>query len=218
MLKLFSYLDLANHHADATPDQIKTLCQNVLKYKFNAAFVNPLYVPLVTRHVPRAKVGTVISFPLGQDALEIKLAAAKLAATDGADELDVSANVALFKTAAWDKSQQEMTQIISVAKTVNPQIIVKFIIETGYLTTDEIKQAALAVLNSGADFVKICSGLGPRGATLEDVKTIREAIGHKIKLKVAGGISTYKQAVDFITAGADRIGTSKAIEIVSSRG
>jgi len=213
---LASYLDLANHHADATPEQIKELCQNVVKYKFNSAFVNPVYVPLAKRHLPHAKVGTVISFPLGQDAVDIKLAAVKLATRDGADELDISANVALFKTASWDQATAEMTQLVTAAKAVNSHIIVKFIIETGYLTPDEIKRAALTVLQSGANFVKTCSGMGPRGATLEDVKLIRQAIGSKIKVKVAGGISTYKQALSFIAAGADRIGTSKAIEIVTS--
>ena len=215
-MNLASYLDLANHHADATPQQIEELCQNVLKYKFNAAFVNPLYVPLATRHVPSAKVGTVISFPLGQDILDIKLAAAKLAATQGADELDISANVALFKTGSWSSAQTEMTQLVTTAKAINPHIIVKFIIETGYLTPKEIKTASLAVLNSGADFVKTCSGMGPRGATLEDVKLIRDAVGRNIKLKVAGGIGTYTQALAFIQAGTDRIGTSRAIEIVTS--
>lgn len=214
MDNLSSYLDLANHHPDATPEQITTLCQNVLKYKFNAAFVNPLYVPLAKRHLPSAKVGTVISFPLGQDALDIKLAAVKLAATQGADELDISANVALFKTASWDEASTEMTQLITAAKAIDPAIIVKFIIETGYLTAAEIKQASLCVFNSGADFVKTCSGMGPRGATLEDVKLIRQAVGNRINLKVAGGIATYAQALAFIQAGADRIGTSKAVEIV----
>ena len=212
---LASYLDLANHHSDATPHTITQLCANVTKYKFNAAFVNPLYVSLVKSL--GVKTGTVVSFPLGQDAVDIKLAAVKLAARDGADELDISANVALFKTASWDKSQQEMAQLVAAAKNTNPHIIIKFIIETGYLTPEEIKQASLTVLNSGADFVKTCSGLGPRGATLEDVKTIREAVDNKIKLKVAGGISTHQQAVDFITAGADRIGTSKAIEILQQQ-
>lgn len=211
---LASYLDLANHHADATPEQIKSLCQNVLKYKFNAAFVNPVYVLLAKRYLPQAHVGTVISFPLGQDALYIKLAAVKLAATAGADELDISANIALFKTASWDQATQEMNQLTTAAKTITPQIIVKFIIETGYLTPNEIKRAALTVLQSGADFVKTCSGMGPRGATLEDVKLIRQAVGSQIKIKVAGGIATHAQALAFIQAGADRIGTSKAVEIV----
>lgn len=212
MLKLSSYLDLANHHADATPDQIKQLCANVIKYKFNAAFVNPLYVPFAKSL--GVKVGTVISFPLGQDALDIKLAAAKKAAADGADELDISANVALFKTAYWDQAAAEMTQLVTAAKAVNSHIIIKFIIETGYLTSNEIKQASVCVLNAGADFVKTCSGMGPRGATREDVRLIRQAVGNKIKLKVAGGIATHAQALAFIQAGTDRIGTSKAVEIV----
>lgn len=214
MDSLASYLDLANHHANATPDQIKQLCANVIKYKFNAAFVNPLYVPFTKRHSPNARVGTVVSFPLGQDALDIKLAATKKAAADGADELDISANIALFKTAAWNQATREMIQLVEAAKTITPQIIVKFIIETGYLTSNEIKQASLCVFNSGADFVKTCSGIGPRGTTLEDVRLVREAVGNKINLKVAGGIATHAQALAFIQAGADRIGTSKAVEIV----
>lgn len=213
MLKLSSYLDLANHHADATPEKIQELCANVIKYKFNAAFVNPLYVPFAKRHSPNARIGTVISFPLGQDTPDTKLAAVKLAAA-GADELDISANVALFKTAAWDEAKQAMAQLVAAAKAITPQIIVKFIIETGYLTPNEIKRAALTVLQSGADFVKTCSGMGPRGATLEDVKLIRQAVGSQIKIKVAGGIATHAQALAFIQAGADRIGTSKAVEIV----
>ena len=107
-----------------------------------------------------------------------------------------------------------MNQLTTAAKTITPQIIVKFIIETGYLTPNEIKRAALTVLQSGADFVKTCSGMGPRGATLEDVKLIRQAVGSQIKIKVAGGIATHAQALAFIQAGADRIGTSKAVEIV----
>lgn len=214
MLKLSSYLDLANHHADATPEKIQELCANVIKYKFNAAFVNPVYVLLAKRYLPQAHVGTVISFPLGQDTPDTKLAAVKLAAAAGADELDISANVALFKTAAWDEAKQAMAQLVAAAKAITPQIIVKFIIETGYLTPNEIKRAALTVLQSGADFVKTCSGMGPRGATLEDVKLIRQAVGSQIKIKVAGGIATHAQALAFIQAGADRIGTSKAVEIV----
>jgi len=82
------------------------------------------------------------------------------------------------------------------------------------LTSEEIKEASLLVLSSGADFVKTCSGMGPRGATLKDVKLIREAVGKKIKLKVAGGITSMTKAIDFIYAGVDRIGTSHAVEIV----
>lgn len=211
---LASYLDLANHHPDATPQAIQTLCQNVIKFGFNAAFVNPIYVPLAKSYLPQAKVGTAISFPLGQDTLDVKLASLQAAIKAGADELDISANIALFKTADWREAQQQMHTLVSAAKHIQTQVIIKFIIETGFLTDQEIHQASLEVLNSGADFVKTCSGLGPRGASLKDVQLIRQAVGNKIKIKVAGGISTYDQAISFIKAGANRIGTSKAVDIL----
>ena len=214
---LAAYLDLANHHADASPDQIASLCANVTKYKFNSAFVNPYYVPLAKSLVgPTGSVGTVISFPLGQHTLAIKLAAIKDALAQGADELDVSTNVALFKQAHWPQALEDMRQLVTAVKTTDPHKIIKFIIETGYLTPNEIKQAALTVLHSGADFVKTCSGSGPRGVTLEDVRLIRQAIGNQIKIKVAGGVSTYDQAAALIEAGADRIGTSKAVDILTA--
>jgi len=109
-----------------------------------------------------------------------------------------------------------MKAVNTAAKEIRRNVIVKFIIETGFLTDEEIKKASELVLKSGADFIKTCSGWGPRGARLEDVKLIREAIGDKIKIKVAGGIDTYQEAVDFINAGANRIGTSKAIEIITN--
>jgi deoxyribose-phosphate aldolase len=110
--------------------------------------------------------------------------------------------------------------------------VVKFIIETGYLTDEEIKKATELVLLSGADFVKTCSGYGPRGATIHDVELIKEVIDKiprpnitsglgtrrervfRPRIKVAGGIDTYQEAIDFINAGADRIGTSHAVEII----
>ena len=214
---LASYLDLANHHPNATPDQINSLCQNVTQYKFNAAFVNPIYVSLAKSLVgPADKVGTVISFPLGQDTLEVKLTAINNALELGADELDVSANVALFKQAHWDQALENMKRLVAAVKDFNPTKIIKFIIETGYLTPEEITQASLTVLNSGADFVKTCSGMGPRGVTLEDVKLIKQVIGDQIKIKVAGGVTNYDQAIQLITAGASRIGTSKAVDILTA--
>ena len=214
---LASYLDLANHHPDATSDQIKSLCAKVLKYGFNAAFLNPVHVPLARQVLgSQAKVGTVIAFPVGQDTLQVKLAAIKDALQAGTDELDVSANVALFKQAQWPAALADMKPLVAAVKDFDSTKIIKFIIETGYLTPDEITHAAQTVLNSGADFVKTCSGMGPRGVTLEDVKIIRQAIGHHIKIKVAGGVTTYDQAIKLIQAGADRIGTSKAVEIISA--
>lgn len=220
---LASHLDLANHHINATPDEIKALCAHVIKYGFNSAFVNPYYIPLAKQTLAgHGKVGTVISFPLGQDTLATKLFAVADAISQGADELDIAPNNALLLL-------DEMMTIVKAARKINNIIVIKFILETGYLTDDQIKAGAKTILASGADFVKICSGMGPRGANLNDVKLVREVLRslakpdrasldrislRETRIKVAGGIDTYEEAKAFIDAGADRIGTSAAVKII----
>ncbi len=212
---LAAYLDLANHHADATPAMIKDLCQKVKKYRFHSAFVNPVYVRLARENLAEGVVGTVVSFPLGQESSDLKILAAVEAVRHGADELDVSMNVGWFKAGKEEAVLEEMKLVVEAAKTIKRKTVVKFIIETGFLSEGEIKKASLLVLKSGADFVKTCSGVGPRGATLKDVELIRQAVGDKIKVKVAGGIDARQEAIDFIGAGVNRIGTSKAVEIIN---
>jgi deoxyribose-phosphate aldolase len=212
---LAQYLDLANHHPEATPEDIKLVCEKVKKYGFHTAFVNGCYVVLAKGFLgEEGKVGTVISFPLGQDSQDAKVVAAIDAAKNGADELDVCMNVGLFKAGEKEKVKGEMEAIVMAAKGIKKSVIVKFIIETGLLSEEEIKEAALLVLSSGADFVKTNSGLGPRGASLEDIRLIKEAVNGKIKIKAAGGIDTREEALAFIEAGVDRIGTSHAVEII----
>ena len=212
---LVKYLDLANHHPDSTPEDIRSLCRKVAKYGFHTAFVNPCYVALAKDCLKSVKglVGTVVAFPLGQETQDIKIMTAIKAVRDGADELDVSMNIGFFKAGEEKKVLAEMRAIIEGAKNIRKNVIVKFIIETGLLTDEEIKKASKLVLESGADFIKTCSGLGPRGATLKDVELIKKAVGDQIKIKVAGGIDNLQEALDFIQAGATRIGTSKAVVI-----
>lgn len=211
---LANYLDFANHHQDVTPQDVKTLCQKVKKYGFHSAFVNPSYVSLARKLLPGGTVGTVVGFPLGQETKDIKTLAAIKAVRDGADELDVAINIGLFKAGKKRLVLEEMEAVVQAAKTIKPPTLVKFIIETGLLTQAEIKKASLLVFQSGADFVKTNSGWGPRGASLKDVDLIKKAIQGKIKIKVAGGIDTYQEAISFINRGVDRIGTSRAVEIM----
>lgn len=212
---LAKHLDLANHHQDATLEMIERLCGDVFTFGFNSAFVNPCFVASAKKFLGgQAKVGTVVSFPLGQETQEIKIAAALKAIVDGADELDISLNVGYLKTAQWEQSLAEMKTIVSQVKEEKKEAVVKFIIETGLLSDGEIKKASELVVASGADFIKTCSGFGPRGATLRDVELIREAVGEKIKIKVAGGINTYEEAMAFLEKGANRIGTSQAVKII----
>ena len=212
---LAKYLDFANHNQGATEADIKILCQKVIEYGFHTAFVNPYYISLAKGLLGgQGAVGTVVSFPLGQESREIKMASAIWAVKSGADELDVSMNVGLFKDKKYDEGLNEMKMIVSNVKELGKNSIVKFIIETGCLTDEEIKKASELVLLSGADFVKTCSGMGPRGASLKDVELIKSVVGEKIKVKVAGGVVNLDQAMGFIQAGVSRIGTSHAIDIV----
>lgn len=211
------HLDLANHHADATPEDIRKVCANVLKYGFNGAFVNPCYIALAREELEdKAKVGTAFSFPLGQDTLEMKIFAAREAIRLGADELDIVPNNGLLLMEnGFGQYREELKTIVDTARAIRADIIIKFIIETGFLEEVLIKRAAEAIVASGADFVKICSGMGPRGASLDDVRLVNEAIGNApIKIKVAGGIDTIEEVRAFLDAGVQRMGTSKAVEIM----
>lgn len=212
MDNLAKYLDLANHQPNSTETDIKNICAKVRQSGFNAAFVNPHFIQFAKSQ--NVKVGTVISFPLGQETLLVKVGCAESYASLGADELDVSLNVGYLKSGKWTESLVEMKAIVQAAKSSNSLIIIKFIPECGYLTSGEIKKTAELMVEAGADFFKTCSGMGPRGATLEDIRLVREAVGQKLKIKVAGGVETYDQAMAFVKAGADRIGTSHAVEIV----
>lgn len=215
MDNLASYLDYANHSPDATEDDIEKLCETTLEYGFNSAFVNQTHVKFANNLMGnRGKVGSIVAFPLGEELLESKVAEAEDTAMAGADELDISLNVSLIKDKKWRETRREMRALTHAVKAVDQTKIVKFILETGYLDEDEIKRTSQLIVESGADFVKTNSGMGPRGASLQDVAIIRAAIGDEFKIKVAGGISTYDQAVAFIDAGANRIGTSKAVNIV----
>jgi deoxyribose-phosphate aldolase len=215
---LAHYLDFANHHAAATPTDIEKLCTAVIEHDFHAAFVNATYITLAKKLLGGKKpIGTVVSFPLGQDTIASKVAAVNEAVQLGADELDVVPNIGTFLAGDINGFVNEMKTIVDGARMVGKPVIVKFILDPGYINTPEqMGQAALAIQQSGADFVKIGSGMGPRGPSVEDVKIVREAVGPAMKIKVAGGIDTYKEAKAFIDAGVARIGTSHAIEIITN--
>lgn len=218
MTPLAQYLDFANHHASATPADIESLCAKVTEHGFHAAFVNATYVALAKSKGVR--VGTVISFPLGQDTVASKVAAVNEAVTMGADELDVVPNLGAFLSGDTAGFAKELKDIVESAHMVGKPVIVKFILDPGYFDKlpdkkEKMQQVALAIKTAGADYVKIGSGMGPRGPSVEDVAIVREAVGADMKIKVAGGVDTYEEAKAFIDAGVTRIGTSHAIEIVT---
>lgn len=215
-IELVKYIDHANHSATSTTEEIKQLCNEVKRHGFNAAFVNPCWVKLAREELgDEGKVGTVVSFPLGQDTTQAKGAAVLNALENGADEIDVSSNVGLLKAGRGEEYLDEMVELVSLVKSQDSSKIIKFIIEAVLLEPEEIKQAAKLVLKSGADFVKTTSGFGPRDAKIKFVKLIRQAVGDRIRVKAAGGIHTRQEVQAFINAGADRIGTSAGVAIIT---
>lgn len=214
---LASYLDFANHHPNASAQDIKYICDHVIAHGFNAAFMNPVWIDYCRQILGYSgKIGTIVSFPLGQDTFDLKVAAGKQYAALGANELDVVLNISAIKAAKWDAVKIEMQSFVESVKAVHPQVIIKFIPECGYLTPDEIKKTAQLMVEAKVDFFKTCSGMGPRGAIVDDVRYVKEAVGDQIKIKCAGGIDTLEEAEALINAGAVRLGTSHALEIIGA--
>jgi len=211
------YLDFANHHGNATKKDIENLCTAVLTHGFHGAFVNPTHVPFAKKILSgKSVVGTAIAFPLGQERQDIKIASAIAAVEDGADELDIVPNTAnLLEDPTGKTYLAEMVAIVRAIRAADATVIIKFILETGYMTSDHIRTGAKMIQDSGADYVKFATGMGPKGATLEDLAIVKDVVGPDMKIKVAGGIDTYEEAAGFIEAGVTRIGTSKAVEIVT---
>ena len=157
-------------------------------------------------------VGAAISFPLGQTTLDIKLAETKQAIDDGADEIDYVINVGKSKMHDWDYIEKEMKSIVQLCHQNNR--ICKVIFENCYLTKGEIKHIALIAKQVKPDYIKTSTGFGISGATVEDVRLMKETVGDEVKVKAAGGIRDWKTCQAMIEAGASRIGTSSSLKIL----
>ena len=199
-MDLNSLIDHTLLKPTATESDIKKLCRETKQYKFWSVCVNPVWVKLAKQQGVR--VCSVVGFPLGANTLAIKIAEAKQAIADGADELDV----VIIRPAEIKKT------VAAILPVANNKII-KVIIETGYLTNQEKILAAKLVKESGADFVKTSTGFGPSGATVADVKLLKKVVGPDFGVKASGGIKTKDQALAMVAAGANRLGTSSGIDI-----
>ena len=157
-------------------------------------------------------VGAAISFPLGQTTLNIKLAETKQAIDDGADEIDYVINIGKAKMHDWDYIEKEMKSIVQICHQNNR--ICKVIFENCYLTKDEIKHIAFIAKQVKPDYIKTSTGFGTSGATVEDVRLMKETVGNEVKVKAAGGIRDWKTCRAMIEAGASRIGTSSSLKIL----
>jgi len=206
----------------ATVEDIKKLCQEANKYEFASVCVNPIFVPLAAKLLSSTsvKVTTVVGFPLGANSSETKAFETRNAIKNGAQEIDMVMNLGAFKSGAFDLVQADIKAVVDATKTagVTSDIIVKVILETSYLNEDEIVQACTLAKNAGADFVKTSTGFGPGGANIEDVSLMRKTVGREIGVKASAGIKDYHQALDMLDAGANRIGASSGVAIVTGEG
>lgn len=219
-LELAKMIDHTILKADATQSDIEKLCEEAKKYNFASVCVNPYWVSLASDLLKNStvKVCTVIGFPLGATSSESKAYETEIAILQGADEVDMVINVGAMKNNKTDIVENDILSVVNSArktgKTQNKNIIVKVILETCYLTKDEIKNACLCAKNAGADFVKTSTGFGTDGATVEDVALMKQTVGETMQVKASGGIRDYETAIKMIEAGATRLGTSSGISIV----
>lgn len=210
-----SYIDHTLLKPEATPADIKKLCEEAAKYGFASVCVNPSYVSLARQLLEKTsvKVCAVIGFPLGATSSLAKVIEADLALEDGADELDMVINIGRLKSGDHEYVKGEISALVFVAHECGK--ILKVIIETALLTDNEKRAACLLAKEAGADFVKTSTGFSKGGAIIVDVLLMRSIVGPAMGVKASGGIADYATAKAMIDAGATRIGTSKGIAIVS---
>jgi deoxyribose-phosphate aldolase len=198
---------------EASELEIRRLCEEAVKHGFASVCVNPCWVQLCAKLVKgsRVKVCTVVGFPLGGNSSATKAFEAAQAVKDGADELDMVANIGQIKSGKLDLVEQDIREVVKAAKG-RP---VKVILESCLLTDAEKVRAALAAKAAGAAFVKTSTGFSTGGATVNDVALLRRVVGSQMGIKAAGGVRDLDTALKLIESGATRIGASASVGIVA---
>jgi len=200
---------------DATPEEITTLCEEAKKYNFASVCINPSYVPLCSRLLSgtQVKVCTVIGFPLGATTTATKRAEAEEVLNEGAQEVDMVINVGMLKAGDYKYVFNDINQVVLAAKRKNA--VTKVIIETALLTDEEKVKACLISKEAKSDFVKTSTGFSKGGATAGDIALMRYVVGSSVGVKASGGVRTLEDAEEMIKSGADRIGASASVKIVT---
>jgi len=212
---LASKIDHTLLKPDATPDEIKALCDEAKEYSFASVCVNPGYVSLCSELLrgTDVRVCTVVGFPLGSTTTEVKRFETEQAINNGATEIDMVLNVGRLKQGDYDYAKNDVIEVIRAAKQKNA--LCKVIIETALLTDDEKVKACIITKKAGADFVKTSTGFSKGGATVGDVALMKYVVGRDIGVKASGGIRSKEDAEAMIASGADRIGASASVKIVT---
>ena len=212
-MNLAKYVDHTLLKPDATREQVKTLCEEAAEYDFASVCVNPFWVSYAAEILAdaKAKVCTVIGFPLGANTTETKVFETTNAIENGAEEIDMVINIGALKNKEYDIVEQD---IAAVVKASHPKAIVKVIIETCLLTDEEIVKACELSVSANADFVKTSTGFSTGGATPKDVKLMKDTVKDNAFVKASGGVRSKEDAFTMIEMGADRLGTSSGILLI----
>lgn len=198
----------------ATWEEIKQICDDAMTYQTASVCIPPSYVQKVKEYVKdQMAVCTVIGFPNGYNTTEVKVFEAKDAIAKGADEIDMVINIGLLK----DGKHEEILDEIKQLKTACGDKILKVIIETCLLTEEEKIKMCEIVSKSGADYIKTSTGFSKAGATFEDIALFAKYVDSNVKIKAAGGISSFDDAEKFIELGASRLGTSRIVKLAKNQ-
>jgi deoxyribose-phosphate aldolase len=213
-MNIEDYIDHTLLHPTATPEDIRTLCDEAKKHQFHAVCVNGCHVALAKTELneSQVKVVAVVGFPLGAMSTASKIHESRQCINDGANEIDMVINIGLLKSFHYDLIEAE---IKGIKKAIGSNVL-KVILETCYLSQEEIIIASQIAINAKADFIKTSTGFGTAGARLEDVKSMQETARDQIQIKASGGIKDRATAEQYIALGVTRIGTSSGINIVSN--
>ena len=209
ILKKVDYTVLAQ---TTTLEQIKNICDEAIKYNVASVCIPPSYVKDAKKYVgDKIKVCTVIGFPNGYNTTNVKVYETLSAIEEGADEIDMVINLGWLK----DKKYVDIEKEIKAIKNVCGEKVLKVIIETCLLTDEEKTKMCKIVKNAGADYIKTSTGFSTGGATFEDIQLFkRELERTTVKIKAAGGIKSFEDAEKFIEFGADRLGTSRLVNLM----
>jgi len=210
---LASVIDATILKAETKKEEIAKLCKTANQYKTASVCVNSHFIPLAKGLLEKpVKSCTVINFPLGASCPQAIVNEAKAVLEIGVEEVDLVQNLSAFLSGDYDNDLQCMQEVVKLCK--KHKVLLKVILETCYLTEEQIIISCLLAKKAGADFVKTSTGFGTAGATKENVALMRKVVGPKIGVKAAGGIRTKEQALAMLSAGANRIGASSVKTIL----
>lgn len=209
------YIDHTLLLANATTNQINTLCDEAHEYQFFSVCINPDFVEHCAKRLntSNVKICTVIGFPLGANTTAVKVFETQNAISLGADEIDMVVNISNVLDGEWGSIERE---IAAIKEACGPKLL-KVIFETSLLTNEQIVELCNISKRVGADFVKTSTGFSTGGATVEHIKLMRDTVGKRMGVKASGGIRTKETAQAMIDAGASRVGASASVSIVTDK-